>query len=115
MNRAVADGTAGIRTLKKFLVETKGHGCSMCARVNWEGKKIPIEIDHIDGNWLNNDLSNLRLLCPNCHALTPTYKNKNKGNGRSYRRNRPSNSAEEYRTCNAATVVQVHSGAPFNG
>ena len=45
-------------------------------------------IDHIDGNSENNNLSNLRVICPNCDSLTPTYKGLNKGNGRAYRRER---------------------------
>jgi len=39
---------------------------------------IPLELDHIDGNHQNNALDNLRLLCPNCHSLTPTFRGKNK-------------------------------------
>ena len=50
--------------------------------------KVPIELDHIDGNSENNSLENLRILCPNCHSLTPTYKSSNKGKGRKYRRER---------------------------
>lgn len=42
------------------------------------GQPIPLELDHIDGNHQNNALQNLRLLCPNCHALTPTFRDKNK-------------------------------------
>lgn len=52
--------------------------CSQCKRMKWLGAPIPLELDHIDGNNKNNNLSNLRLLCPNCHALTPTYRGKNK-------------------------------------
>ena len=49
-------------------------------------KKIPLEIHHKDGNYLNNNEDNLELLCPNCHSLTNTYKAANKGNGREDRR-----------------------------
>ena len=48
--------------------------CSMCGLSDWLGKPIPLEVDHIDGNSFNNVLDNLRFLCPNCHAFTPTYK-----------------------------------------
>lgn len=44
----------------------------------WQGGEISLEIDHIDGDNSNNELSNLRYLCPNCHALTDTYRGKNK-------------------------------------
>lgn len=55
--------------------------CSSCNLTEWVGRPIPLELDHIDGNSRNNLLTNLRLLCPNCHALTPTYRGKNKGKG----------------------------------
>lgn len=51
--------------------------CSSCCNVSWLGGPIPLELDHIDGKSNNNSLENLRLLCPNCHALTPTYRGKN--------------------------------------
>jgi len=62
--------------LKKYLIEKYGECCSQC---KWAGKNpvtgnIMIEIDHIDGNNNNNIIENVRLLCPNCHSLTPTYK-----------------------------------------
>jgi|Wag4MinimDraft_6_1082665.scaffolds.fasta_scaffold17691_1 hypothetical protein len=74
--------------LKRLLIETHGHKCQICNLASWMDQKIPIEMDHIDGNSSNNELSNLRLICPNCHAQTPTYKAKNKGNGRVFRRER---------------------------
>ncbi|MEK6860481.1 MAG: hypothetical protein AABY07_00785 [Nanoarchaeota archaeon] len=51
--------------------------CSSCNLSEWLSKPIPLELDHIDGNHQNNNLVNLRLLCPNCHAQTPTYRGKN--------------------------------------
>ena len=44
-------------------------------------KTLPLEIDHIDGNWKNNRPENLCVLCPNCHSLTPTHKGANRGSG----------------------------------
>ncbi len=47
--------------------------------------KVPLEIDHIDGDSENNKEENLRLICPNCHSLTPSFRNLNKGKGRAWR------------------------------
>lgn len=43
----------------------------------WLGQPIPLELHHKDGNKNHNELSNYELLCPNCHALTDTYRGKN--------------------------------------
>ena len=53
------------------------HKCSVCNLCEWNGKPIPLEIDHIDGCHSNNTYENLRAICPNCHAQTDTYKGKN--------------------------------------
>lgn len=45
-----------------------------CGISIWKDKKITLELDHIDGDNTNNMLSNLRLLCPNCHSLTKTWR-----------------------------------------
>jgi DNA-directed RNA polymerase subunit L len=76
------------RYLKRFLLEKYGEKCSLC---RWNKKhpitgKVPIEVDHIDGNSENNSENNLRLLCPNCHSLTPNFRNLNKGKGRVWRK-----------------------------
>jgi hypothetical protein len=52
--------------------------CSRCENTTWLDAPIPLELDHIDGDSQNNHATNLRLLCPNCHALTATYRGKNK-------------------------------------
>jgi hypothetical protein len=51
--------------------------CSNCGLAQWMSRPIPLELDHIDGDRENNCVENLRLLCPNCHALTPTYRARN--------------------------------------
>ncbi|MCC5948252.1 MAG: HNH endonuclease [Nitriliruptoraceae bacterium] len=55
------------------------HRCQGCSLSEWLDGPIPLEFDHIDGDRRNNDPTNLRLLCPNCHALTPTYRGRNIG------------------------------------
>jgi hypothetical protein len=52
--------------------------CSNCKLSEWLGNEIPLELDHEDGNPYNHKVNNLRLLCPNCHTLTSTYRAKNK-------------------------------------
>ncbi|WP_435175359.1 HNH endonuclease signature motif containing protein [Actinacidiphila sp. bgisy145] len=49
--------------------------CAMCGTgTEWNGKPLTLEIDHISGEWWDNRLANLRFLCPNCHAVTDTYR-----------------------------------------
>lgn len=74
------------RSIRRYLFETREYKCEECDNTEWQGQPIPLQVDHIDGNWENNIPENVRLLCPNCHALTPTWGFRNKGNGRHYRR-----------------------------
>jgi predicted HNH restriction endonuclease len=53
--------------------------CERCKNTTWEGNPIPLELHHINGIHSDNRISNLQILCPNCHALTDNYKGKNIG------------------------------------
>ena len=67
--------------LKRYLIQsgTLKAICSDCGLSTWRGLPIPLELDHRNGDHRDNELSNLRLLCPNCHAFTPTYRGRNRG------------------------------------
>lgn len=81
--------TIGIvsRPIKRYLRRKFGDKCCLCgwSKINVKTGKVPLVADHIDGNWRNNTEENLRLICPNCDAISPTYANLNKGNGRDNR------------------------------
>ncbi|HBY96327.1 MAG TPA: HNH endonuclease [Chloroflexi bacterium] len=70
--------------VRRWLRETHGEKCSQCgwAEQHPVTGRIPLQIDHIDGDVANCRPANLRFLCPNCHSLTPTYGSLNRGNGR---------------------------------
>ena len=65
--------------LKNKLIKAKikEHKCEICNLSLWNKEPIPIQLHHIDGNNQNNSLSNLHILCPNCHAQTNNYCGKN--------------------------------------
>ena len=71
--------TSSHRLKNRLITEgLKQHKCECCSITEWMGKPTPIELDHINGNHHDNRLENLRILCPNCHAQTDTYRGKNK-------------------------------------
>jgi endogenous inhibitor of DNA gyrase (YacG/DUF329 family) len=74
--------------IKDYLINKYGNQCQECGwnKINSFTNKIPVQMDHIDGNSYNNIEYNLRILCPNCHSLTSTYGNLNKGKGRKNRK-----------------------------
>jgi hypothetical protein len=89
----LVNGDRGIVTknisnhIKRYLVEKYGEKCFVCG---WSKKhlltgRVPLEIDHINGDAGDNVELNLRLICPNCHSLSSSFRNLNKGKGRSWR------------------------------
>lgn len=68
------------RGIKRKLFEAglKENKCEVCGISEWNDKPINMHLDHIDGNTYNHVLSNLRMICPNCHSQTDTYCGRNK-------------------------------------
>jgi hypothetical protein len=62
-----------IRLLKEGIFKNE---CNICGLDSWLGKPLMIELDHIDGNSHNHKIDNLRMLCPNCHSQTHTFRSK---------------------------------------
>lgn len=63
------------RLFKNNLLDNK---CYKCGRdPAWQEKNLVLQLDHIDGVHNNNSITNLRMLCPNCHSQTSTYAGKN--------------------------------------
>lgn len=81
--------------IKKYLRRKFGNRCCLCgwSKINPKTGLVPLVADHIDGNWRNNTEENLRLICPNCDSITPTFAALNKGRGRKNRA--PSKRAQE--------------------
>jgi hypothetical protein len=94
--------------LRRFLKDYYGERCLRCgwSRRHPKTGNVPVEVEHIDGNWENSRLTNLTLLCPNCHALTPTFRGLNRGRGRAYRL---SDGAKSSRVRAAAQAWPEHS------
>lgn len=60
--------------VKQHLLKLRGSKCENCELEIWMNNQIPLEIHHMDGDRTNNEISNLKLLCPNCHALTDNWR-----------------------------------------
>ncbi len=75
-NSQINRGTIKFRIIKENLIP---YICECCGQdENWQGKIMPLILDHKDGINNNNELSNLRFLCSNCDSIQDTYKNRNK-------------------------------------
>jgi hypothetical protein len=73
--------------IRGYLLEQQARRCAICsAQDHWNGAQLTLVLDHIDGNASNNARDNLRLVCPNCDSQLPTFKARNRGNGRAWRR-----------------------------
>jgi len=70
-----------IRLINEGLLESQ---CAICGISRWLDGEVPLQLDHKNGNKDDNSLTNLRLLCPNCHALTPEYRLKDEFKGETY-------------------------------
>ena len=75
--------------IRSYLLEEQRELCAICAcSTTWNGSALVFVLDHIDGDASNNRRENLRLVCPNCDSQLPTYKARNRGKGRAWRRQR---------------------------
>ena len=77
--KQIIEGNGFRIAVRNYLIRKK-NCCFICGITDWNEKPISLEMDHIDGNCKNNRLENVRLLCPNCHSQTDTFRVKNKGN-----------------------------------
>lgn len=73
--------------VRRWLRETRGDHCAKCgwSEIHPNTGKVPVQVNHIDGDPNNHQAGNLELLCPNCHSLTPTFGALNRGRGRAQR------------------------------
>jgi len=82
-------GTSGSLSnyIHSYLRLKYGNRCSRCgwSEINKTTNRVPLTVEHIDGDWRNNKEDNLDLICPNCHSLTSTYGILNRGRGRPFR------------------------------
>ena len=80
-NSTYGGGSSKLKT-KLFKQGILKEQCYNCGLTEWLGKKISLELEHINGNRFDNRIENLIILCPNCHSQTTTYRGRGKKNHR---------------------------------
>jgi hypothetical protein len=93
IRRWLATGLPGRQSLhgaiREWIMIEQNGGCAICGREPvWNGATLVFVLDHIDGDGTNHVRSNVRMICPNCDSQLPTFKARNRGNGRHARRER---------------------------
>ena len=73
---------------KRVLLCKRGRHCAICGLTEWRGQPVPLVLDHINGDAADWRVLNLRLICGNCDMQLPTFKSRNRGHGRAWRRQR---------------------------
>ena len=65
--------------LRRYVINNNliPYRCAICGCVEWQGRTLSLELDHINGINNDNRIENLRFLCPNCHSQTTTYGSRN--------------------------------------
>ena len=78
--------------MREYLSEQQDGRCAICGIDDtWNGVALALIVDHVNGDATNDRRENLRLICPNCDSQLPTFKARNRGRGRHYRRQRYAN------------------------
>lgn len=72
----VFDHNVGRSGIKNWVIKERGYKCEECSLSEWNGKHIVLELEHINGDRKDNRKENLKILCPNCHSQTSTFRKK---------------------------------------